>query len=35
MAMIIHIPELVVIWAKEIGSSFKEMFSKVVKRVVG
>jgi hypothetical protein len=29
------IPELLIIWAKEIGNSFKEIFLKVTKKVVG
>jgi hypothetical protein len=33
--LILNLPNLVILWAKEIGNSFKEMFSKVVKRVVG
>jgi|APFre7841882630_1041343.scaffolds.fasta_scaffold00086_28 hypothetical protein len=32
---ILYLPTLAILWAKEIGNSFKEMFSKVVKRVVG
>jgi hypothetical protein len=33
--LILHLPNLAILWAKYLGESFKEMFSKAVKRVVG
>ena len=33
--VMLYLPNLVILWAKYLGESFKEMFSRVVKRVGG